>query len=153
MPVGVATDTNSSGPKDMFPYNSRNLLRGALGLGWTLNTEQRISTPTTLPTYWSELGIPSEFPLPPFAAAREGLPLLPNTAQMSRARDGANMGFYLADTGNPFQLCPSLQQCTRPAVHARRERGRHLVAVTDSAIFAPSIGAVRSECLRASPCY
>ena len=117
-PVSMTTGNMSFGPLQLvslatpagmplrlaITYNSRNLLQGALGLGWTLNTEQRVTNAQSRPLYWSDLGTTSEFPLPPAAAFEDSA--LPNATLFTRSRGGANLGFYFASGG--LMLCPQL---------------------------------------------
>ncbi|MDP1826279.1 MAG: RHS repeat-associated core domain-containing protein [Archangium sp.] len=116
-PVSMTTGNMSFGPLELvslatpagtplrlaITYNSRNLLQGELGIGWTLNTEQRVTTGPAKAMYWSDVGIASQFPLPATAALEGGS--LPDATLFTRSLGGANLGFYLATSGG-IELCP-----------------------------------------------
>lgn len=134
-PVSMTTGNMSVGPLELvslatptgmplrlaITYNSRNLLVGALGIGWTLNTEQRVSLPAVgsaaPPTYWSEVGTNSRFPLPSAPAADERSALLPDATLFTRSQGGANLGFYFAAATSTF--CPNPSQCAATQLEPR----------------------------------
>ncbi|MBI5481881.1 MAG: RHS domain-containing protein [Deltaproteobacteria bacterium] len=125
-PVSMATGNMSFGPLELVSvatpagsplrlevtYNSRNLRAGALGIGWTLNLEQRVEASAGRYTHWGAAGTPTPFAAPAGTAASElfGAPL-PDTSRMTRALDGSNLGFYLAFMGTRLPQCPPGQPC------------------------------------------